>query len=722
MNSIWEKPMSSWRSRIFTLALMAGAAFPAWSQNVIQSINSSQQAGSEVIRIELSEALTAVPAGFTVQAPPRVALDLPGVTNGLGKSTVEINQGNLRSVSIAQAGERTRLVLNLKAPAGYRAQLDGKVLIVSLENNAPATLASSSGQTTRFAESLNRTQLSLRDIDFRRGSDGAGRVVVELPNNQVGVDIRQQGQSLVVEFLRSSLPDNLRRRLDVTDFGTPVQSITTTQQGDRVRMVVEPRGAWEHSAYQSDNQFVLEVRAQKVDPNKLVQGAGYAGEKLSLNFQNIEVRALLQVIADFTNFNVVTSDTVTGNVTLRLKDVPWDQALDIILQAKNLGLRKSGNVILIAPKDELNAKEKIELEAKQQIAALEPLRTQSFQLNYAKAQDIANGLTGQATGGGGNSSGTASRILSQRGSVVFETRTNQLFVSDIPSKLEEVQALIAKIDIAVRQVLIESRIVIADDSFGRSLGVRLGAADLRGVRGGLPGYSVGGDNRISVGGNLNAVGSQTLQNGTGTGGVTFSDTNFLNLPATGQNGFDPATFALSLFGASANRFLNLEISALEADGKGKVVSSPRVITADQQKALIEQGEELPYQVATSSGATSLQFRKANLKLEVTPQVTPEGNVILDVDITKDSVGRATTAGFAINTKHVKTQVLVENGGTVVIGGIFEQNDREDITKVPFLGDIPYLGNLFKTRNITSSKTELLIFLTPKIVTDRTAAR
>ncbi|MEO8836664.1 MAG: type IV pilus secretin PilQ, partial [Caldimonas sp.] len=694
-------------------------ASPAWSQVSIQSINSSQQAGSEVIRIELSEPLAAVPAGFTVQAPPRIALDLPGVSNGMGKSTVDINQGNLRSVSIAQSGERTRLVLNLKAPANYRAQIDGKVLIVSLENNAPATLASSSGQTTRFAESLNSTQLPLRDIDFRRGSDGAGRVVVELPNNQVGVDIHQQGTALVVEFLRSSLPESMRRRLDVTDFGTPVQSITTTQAGDRVRMVVQPRGSWEHSAYQSDNQFVLEVRAQKVDPNKLVQGAGYAGEKLSLNFQNIEVRALLQVIADFTNFNVVTSDTVTGNVTLRLKDVPWDQALDIILQAKNLGLRKSGNVILIAPKDELNAKEKIELEAKQQIAALEPVRTQSFQLNYAKAADIANGLTGQSTGGGGGS-GTASRILSPRGSVVFETRTNQLFVSDIPSKLEEVQALIAKIDIAVRQVLIESRIVIADDSFGRSLGVRLGASDLRGVRGGLPGYGIGGDNRVSVGGNLNAVGSQTLQ--TGSTGVTFSDTNFLNLPASGQNGFDPATFALSLFGASANRFLNLEISALEADGKGKVVSSPRVVTADQQKALIEQGEELPYQVATSSGATSLQFRKANLKLEVTPQVTPEGNVILDVDITKDSVGRATTAGFAINTKHVKTQVLVENGGTVVIGGIFEQNDREDITKVPFLGDVPYLGNLFKTRNTSSSRTELLIFLTPKIVTDRTAAR
>ena len=713
MKSMWEKPMTGWRSRFFAVALTAGTALSAWADNTIQAINSSQQAGAEVIRIEMSEPLTALPAGFTVQAPPRIALDLPGVTNALGKSSVEVNQGNLRSVNVAQSGDRTRLVLNLKQPAGYRAQIDGKVLVVTLENTVPPTLASSSGQTTRFAEALNHDQLPLRDIDFRRGADGSGRVVVELPNNQVGVDIRQQGNSLVVEFLRSSLPDSLRRRLDVTDFGTPIQTVTTTQAGDRVRMVVEPRGVWEHSAYQSDNQFVLEVRAQKVDPNKLVQGAGYAGEKLSLNFQNIEVRALLQVIADFTNFNVVTSDTVTGNVTLRLKDVPWDQALDIILQAKNLGLRKSGNVILIAPKDELNAKEKAELEAKQQIAALEPLRTQSFQLNYAKALDIANGLTGQNSSGG---SGTATRILSPRGSVVFETRTNQLFVSDIPSKLEEVQSLIAKIDIPVRQVLIESRIVIADDEFGRSLGVRLGARDDRGL-------NLGGGQRLAVGGNLNAVAAQSGQvAGTGTTGVSLSDTNFVNLPATAQNGFNPASIAFSLFGASADRFLNLEISALEADGKGKVVSSPRVVTADQQKAIIEQGTELPYQVATSSGATSLAFRKANLSLQVTPQITPEGNVILDVDVNNDSVGQSTTAGFAINTKHVKTQVLVENGGTVVIGGIFQQNEREDVTKVPFLGDIPYLGNLFKTKSTSSGRTELLIFLTPKVVTERSAAR
>ncbi|HWI11452.1 MAG TPA: AMIN domain-containing protein, partial [Burkholderiaceae bacterium] len=516
MKSNQENQMTAkWRARALTLALSLGACVSALAQNAIQSIDSSQQSGSEVIRVELSEALTAVPAGFAIQTPPRIAIDLPGVGNALGKSSVEVNQGNLRSVNVAQAGDRTRLVLNLKKPANYRAELQGKVLLVVLDPSAPpeaaVAAAASPAAPANFAPSQNRNPLALKDIDFRRGADGAGRVVVELPNSQVGVDIRQQGQGLVVEFLRSTLPENLRKRLDVTDFGTPVQSITSTQNGDRVRMVVEPRGNWEHSAYQSDNQFVLEVRQRKIDPNKLTQGPGYAGEKLSLNFQNIEVRALLQVIADFTNFNVVTSDTVTGNVTLRLKDVPWDQALDIILQAKGLGLRKSGNVILIAPKDELNAKEKVELEAKAQIASLEPLRTQSFQLNYAKAADIANGLTGQGSSGG--AAGNNSRILSTRGTVIFETRTNQLFVSDTPTKLQEIQDMITKIDIPVRQVLIESRIVIADDEFGRSLGVKLGFNDARGIRGGIPGANVGGNTYATIGGNLNAVGAQTLQPG-----------------------------------------------------------------------------------------------------------------------------------------------------------------------------------------------------------------
>jgi type IV pilus assembly protein PilQ len=728
MKNVQEnRMMTKWRAVAVAFALTAASPMVALAQGVIQSITTSQQAGSEVVRIELSEPLAAVPAGFSIQAPPRIAIDLPGVSNGLGRPSVDVNQGNLRSVNVAQSGDRTRLVLNLKQPANYRAQLEGRALLLVLESTAPvAAAAAAPSEPVHFAPSLNRETVSLREIDFRRGPDGSGRVVVVLPNNQVGVDIRQQGQSLVVEFLRSIVPDQLRRRLDVTDFGTPVQSVSTSQAGDRVRMVVEPRGAWEHSAYQTDNQFVLEVRPMKLDPNKLSQGPGYTGEKLSLNFQNIEVRALLQVIADFTNFNVVTSDTVTGNVTLRLKDVPWDQALDIILQAKGLGLRKTGNVIWIAPKDELLAKEQVELEAKKKISDLEPVRTQSFQLNYTKAEDVAKGLTGQSVtpGGAPGAGATTSRILSPRGSVLFETRTNQLFVSDIPSKLEEIQALIAKIDIPVRQVLIEARIVEADDRFGRALGVKLGASDLRGLQGGVPGWNVGGNNRVTVGGNYNAVGAQTLQ--MDINDATFDDTQFINLPANVSGasfgGAAAANFALSLFSATANRFLNLELSALEAEGRGKIVSSPRVITADQVKALIEQGEELPYQVATSSGATSIQFRKANLKLEVTPQITPEGSVILDVDVNKDSVGRSTAAGFAIDTKHVRTQVLVENGGTVVIGGIFTQTERNDVSKVPLLGDIPYLGHLFKNTVKSSNRTELLVFITPKVVTDRAAVR
>ncbi|MBT9599377.1 MAG: type IV pilus secretin PilQ, partial [Vitreoscilla sp.] len=430
---------------------------------------------------------------------------------------------------------------------------------------------------------------------------------------------------------------------------------------------------------------------------------------------------------DFTNFNVVTSDTVTGNVTLRLKDVPWDHALDIILQAKGLGMRKSGNVLWIAPKDELAAKEQVDLESKKKIADLEPVRTQSFQLNYTKAEDIARALLGQLAGGGGGSAGATGssgnnnvRILSQRGTVLAEGRTNQLFVSDIPSKLEEVSVMIAKIDIPVRQVLIEARIVEADDRFGRALGVKLGSSDLRGLRGGTPGYSVGSGNYLNIGGNYSNVGVQTLQ--TPNTATSYNDTQFVNLPAATLGTGSPATFALSLFSATANRFLNLELSALEAEGKGKIVSSPRVVTADQVKAKIEQGEQIPYLVASSAGNTSIQFRDASLKLEVTPQITPEGNVILDVDVNKDSRGDNTPAGPAINTKHVKTQVLVENGGTVVIGGIFSQTDRDEVNKVPFLGDIPYLGNLFKNTSKLSNRTELLIFITPKVVTDRSSAR
>lgn len=687
------RPLTSWR-QLLTLASLMLVSVVAHAQSAIESVSGSIQGGTEVVRIDLTQPLVAVPTGFAIQSPARIALDFPGIANAMGRSTVEINQGNLKSVSVVQAGDRTRVVLNLKQSAAYKTQIQGKSLMVVLD---PVATAAPKAAVSVFAENHNRDTLPIKDVDFRRGDESSGRIVVALPNNQVGVDIRQQGQGLVVEFMKSSLPEGLRRRLDVTDFGTPVQTITTTQSGDRVRMVIEPKGQWSHSAYQSDEQFVIEIKPLKVDPTKLTQGPGYTGQKLSLNFQSIEVRSLLQVIADFTNFNVITSDSVSGTVTLRLQDVPWDQALDIILQSKGLGMRKTGNVLWIAPKDEINAKEKLELESVAALQNLEPLRTQAFQMNYTKAADVAAQLTASGSGAGS----TNSRLLSPRGSTISEARTNQLFVTDIPSKLEQVQQLIAKLDIPVRQVLIEARIVEASDTFGKSLGVRLGGGATA---------QIASDN----GSPLNASFGSSYVNG--SSGTTAG--SFVNLPAVGQSGYSAASFALSLFGAGAGRFLNLELQALEAEGKGKVVSSPRVVTADQIKALIEQGTELPYQVASSSGATSIAFRKANLKLEVTPQITPEGNIILDVDVTKDTVGQSTTAGYAINTKHIQTQVLVENGGTVVIGGIFELTETDSETKVPLLGDLPGVGNLFKSRSRVANKTEMLVFITPKVVADR----
>jgi type IV pilus assembly protein PilQ len=681
-----------------SLALIFGATVQA--QTAIEAVTGSIQGGTEVVRIDLSQALTALPTGFAIQSPARIALDFPGVTNTMGRSTIEINQGNLKSVSVVQAGERTRVVLNLKQPAAYKAEIQGKSLIVVLD--ATSRSAASAAIAPAFAENRSRDSAPIKDMDFRRTADGAGRIVVSLPNNQVGVDIRQQGQTLVVEFMKSTLPEGLRRRLDVGDFGTPVKSVTTFQSGDRVRMVIEPKGQWEHSAYQSDEQFVVEVKEIKVDPKKLTQGVGYNGQKLSLNFQNIEVRSLLQVIADFTNFNIVTSDSVSGSVTLRLQDVPWDQALDIILQAKGLGMRKSGNVLWVAPKDEISSKEKLDLESVAAVQSLEPVRTQSFQINYAKAAEIA----AQLTAGGSAGAAASARMMSSRGSVIAEPRTNQLFVTDIPSKLEEIQQFIAKLDVAVRQVLIEARIVEASDSFGKSLGVKLGGGGPISVDAGQGG-PIGGSFGSSY-----AAGSATTTSG-----------NFVNLPSTGALGSSsPGTFAVSLFGAGASTFLNLEISALEADGKGKVVSSPRVVTADQKAATIEQGTELPYQVASSSGATSIAFRKANLKLDVTPQITPDGNIILDLDVTKDTVGQSTPAGFAIDTKHIKTQVLVENGGTVVIGGIFTEDQTESEVKVPFFGDLPGVGILFKNKSKSTTKREMLVFITPKMLADKALGR
>ena len=716
-----------WRGMLAALVMLWATA--ALGQNSLQGLSAAIQGGQEVVTLDLAQGLSELPSGFVLQSPARIALDLPGMLNQAGRSSFEFRLGRLKSASLVQSGERLRLVLNLQESTGYSLRLNGRSLVVLLLPSAGAAGAvgdvGAAGSVLALAAPLppagSRTLEALRDLDFRLGTDGAGRIIVSLANDQVGVDVRQQGQTLVAEFLQSSLPEGLRRRMDVTDFATPVQTVSLSQAGDRVRLVVEAKGAWTHTAYQAERQLVLDVAPLRAEGARGSAAAAFSGKKISLNFQNIDVRALLQVIADFSKFNIISSDAVAGSVTLRLQEVPWDQALDIILQAKSLAMRKTGNVLWVAPKEEIGAREKLDLEAAAALQGLEPLRTQSFQLNYAKAAELAAQITGRGSADATSSApptlASASRLLSPRGSAIWETRTNQLFVTDVATRLEQVQQLIAKLDIPVRQVLIEARIVEASDAFGKSLGVRLGGSDLRSARGGEAGFPLGGDSRLAFGSSYgNAVASS------GAGGAVDLSSNFVNLPALGQGGYSAATFAVSIFGVAANRFLNLELSALEADGKGKVVSSPRVVTADQIKALIEQGTELPYQVASASGATSIAFRKANLKLEVTPQITPEGSIILDLDVNKDSVGQSTAAGFAINTKHIKTQVLVENGGTVVIGGIFELTESDTETKVPLLGDLPLVGNLFKSRSRVSNKQELLVFITPKVLAQRTLSR
>lgn len=685
--------MQTFKRTCAFIYLVAICGAVAAQENAIESITANQQGSNVVVRVAMKNPLTKPPIGFSITNPARIALDFAGTANATGKGMQDIGLGDVRNVNVVQAGERSRLVFNLTRALNYATTVDGNNVIITIDGTGGLAMPVNAAGLPVASSQANATssRQALRDIDFRRGNNGEGRIVVDLPNNQVALDVRQQGKKIEVDFMKTTVPDVLRRRLDVADFGTPVNIITTQQQGENVRMTIEPKGLWEHSAYQSDSQLVIEVKPLKEEPNKLGQGVrDYRGEKLSLNFQNVEVRAVLQVIADFTGLNIITSDTVSGNLTLRLKDVPWDQALDIVMQAKGLDMRKNGTVLWIAPRDELLTKEKLELEQRSQIAELEPVRTETFQLNYQKAESFK-----QVFGiDGGNRS-----ILSKRGSAVVDPRTNQLFITDIPSKLEEIRALVQKTDIASRQVMIEARIVEATDTFSSSLGAKLSFGSQ--------------SSRAAIGGNQTTSG--------GSGALPTLGGSAVNLPASSTGGA-AGSVALTLFNAAATKFIGLELSALEADGKGKIISSPRVITADQLKALIEQGTELPYQQATSSGATSVSFRKANLKLEVTPQITPDGNVILDVDVTKDSVGIETPAGFAIDTKHVKTQVLIDNGGTVVIGGIFQQTERTSISKVPFFGDIPLFGNLFKNTGRTNDKTELLIFLTPKILTDKVSIR
>ncbi|MBK5102633.1 MAG: type IV pilus secretin PilQ [Burkholderiales bacterium] len=695
----------------FTASLWAAAALAQAPLNSVEVFNVSQQSGKVIIKLTLKAPLKSPPGSFTIANPARIAFDFPNTVNGLGRNSQNIREGELTSMNMVQAGERTRMVLNLRQLVGYDTQVDGKNLMIILAG-APAASAGGAAVTHFVEANPADTRTTVRDIDFRRGKNGEGRIVVDLSDSSTGIDIRAQGQNLVIDFFKTSLPDKLRRRLDVTDFATPVQSINTFGQGENVRMVITPMGLWEHSAYQTDTQFVVEVKQIVQDPNKLTQGSkvGFSGEKLSLNFQNVEVRSVLSVIADFTDLNIITSDAVGGSLTLRLKDVPWDQALQIILDTRGLDMRKNGNVIWIAPRDELATKEKLTLEARQQIGELEAVHTESFVLNYQKAQDVQALL-----------SSANQKVLSKRGSAVVDARTNTVFVQDVPNRLEEVRKLIAQIDVAVRQVMIEARIVEANDTFSKNLGAKLGYNSTK--QGGQ--RILGPSARYTLGGDLTTTGQYTFSD-TGQqlvpGTPDISANPNVNLPATGLGGFAASTISTILFNKDFTQFISMELSALEADGKGKIISSPRVLTGDKVEAIIEQGTELPYQSATSSGATSVSFRKANLSLKVKPQITPDGNIIMTLDINKDSVGQVTAAGFAIDTKHVKTEVLVENGGTVVIGGIFSQDERNTTTKVPFFGDLPVLGYLFKNNTKQDNKTELLVFITPRIVDDRLTVR
>jgi type IV pilus assembly protein PilQ len=714
-----------WMLMAAAAAMLAAGTVSAQSANSIEQVTVTRAAsGNTIVRFDLKSPPANPPAGFATASPPRIALDFFNTTSALPSNQRAVDDPALRSLQFVEAGSRTRVVFSLSKPQSFDTKVEGNAVVVTLSDSGSAVAQAATAPVQRFAEAgPSNQQHALRDVDFRRGPDGSGRIIVDLSDSNTGIDIRQQGRQLIVDFQNTNVPRNLQRRLDVADFNTPVVTVDTFQQDGNARMVIQPQGIWEHSAYQAENRFIVEVKPVVEDPNRLVQGtrAGYKGEKLSLNFQNIEVRSVLQVIADFTGLNIVTSDTVTGSLTLRLKDVPWDQALDIILQTKGLDMRKNGNIVLIAPREELALKEKQQLESQAQINDLEPLRTESFQLNYARATDILNIIKGS----GGTAAGAAppAQFLSKRGTAFVDPRTNILFVTDIASRLDDVRAIVQRLDTAVRQVQIEARIVIANDTFSRSLGVRLGQQTGATLFGGRYAFgSAGSLQPIANTGNgpqsptpFQIASGQVVPQGSDTGNLN------INLPAIVASG-TPASLALTLINLGSGNLLNLELQALEADNRGKVVSSPRIVTSDNQKASITQGTQIPYSTGGggSSQATTTQFKDAVLKLEVTPQITPDNRIIMNVEIHKDSVGQNVPqagGGFApaIDTKSVTTQIAVNNGDTAVIGGIYEETITNTVSKVPFLGDIPIAGNLFKSTLRSAEKTELLIFLTPRIV-------
>lgn len=694
--------------RWFLSCFLLGVALPSLAAdpgaNSITAIDVSAQTGDKMmLKFTLSDKAS-VPASFTVNNPPRIALDFPNTSNATGKNSIPVGgSSTLRSVNVVEASGRTRVVLNMDKVSTYETRVDGNTLFLSLSTPS-GNAVTSSNVSTQFAAApiAPAAGSAIKNIDFRRGKNGEGKIVVDLPSNATGIDIRQQGRSLVVDFAKIGLSKELERRMDVSDFGTPVQKIDASVQSGNARMVIEPKGIWEYSAYQTDNQFVVEVKQIVEDPTKLTQGSkfGYRGDKLSLNFQNVEVRTVLQVIAEFTGMNIITSDTVNGSLTLRLKDVPWDQALDIILQAKGLDQRKNGNVVWIAPRDELALKEKLELESKQFISELEPLRTETFQLRYHNAEAIQKILA---------EGGSNQRLLSRRGSAVIDSRSNILFIQDVPSRLEEIRSILAKIDVPTKQVLIEARIVSAGENFSRELGSKFG----------IQGQNIKNSTKTGVAGTVDK--SAELAGGTAVGGTDGLNWSF---PTTGAAaGLGSGMLGISVLNPSQGVMVNLELSAMESDGKGKILSSPRIVTGDQQKAMIEAGVQVPYRSVSSNG-TNVQFKDAVLSLAVTPRITPDGRVLMELEIKKDEPdwARAVAGEPPIDKKLVKTNVLVANGETAILGGVYEQNDKSVTTKVPLLGDLPIIGNLFKYTQKLNDRTELVVFITPKVLDDSMAIR
>lgn len=736
------KRMAGWTVLSLAMAASSWAAETPTLTNQLQAVDVTALPGGRLnVQLQLASPLASAPVSFTLTNPPRIVFDIPNAANATGKNMVTVNQGVLKSVQVAQANDRSRVVLNLSKPVQHQLQLQEQMLMVGLTQEGTEVPAAAAA-AKRFSEQEAAAAHKIQKIDFVRGKNGEGRVLVDLSDSRVGVNVRNAGKTVVIDFADTELPEALQRRLNVINFNTPVLYVDAMRHQHQAQIIIEPQGDWEQSAYQTDRRLVVDIRPLAKDPNKLIQGSkqGYAGEKLSLNFQRVDVRDVLKVIADFTGKNIVVSDSVSGSVTIGLKDVPWDQALDVIMKSKGLDMRVNGSVISIAPAEEFAAKEKAQLTAEAERETLETLRTEVFSLKYQKAMDFRNmllgggtgtsGSTGATTTTSGSSSGRMNRILSQRGSVTFDARTNTIFVQDTPRKLEEVQAIINKVDVPVKQVMIESRMVIASNTFSKALGARFGISQT-GTPGSNTNVSIGG----SLGNKATAYTAPTTAGSNGTytlgtqGGTVQTATigNYIissngqpdlmsNLPVSNAYG----GIALSLLKLSANLLLNLELSALEADARGKVISSPRVTTANQQKARIAQGVEIPYQTATSSGATAVSFKKAELSLEVTPQITPDQKIIMDLDVRKDSKGEETSGGVAINTQNVQTQVLVGNGETVVLGGIYEQVSRKSTDKVPFFGDLPVVGYAFKRNTRQEDKTELLIFITPKVM-DETLA-